>query len=215
VKISDLDSDDPDKFFAAFEGVLKVLQADYKRCTEEVSSLNKYVQVWRSQVDASLMPNQIRFFLNDFFYVFLNVFDECLLLWTGSIRRVHHQKRCKSLVHNRGKEQIYFKNSLGLTASSCDGLQYEYKKWKSKRIGKIKQSSLATLDTLRVDIEQAMSDCKSCAEEVLEHIKSLGTKKTKIKSSLIPYVESIKIEFISLADASISFEVFITIRCYP
>ena len=138
--------------------------------------------------------------------MYLNVFDECMIVNNGHIRRTYHKKRFKSFLRDRGHERNYFggKDKRSLNACSLDGLDYEVREclrfdWGEKKESKLEQDP--RLDSFRSDVEGMTKDCSNYMRRALDHIKSLSSvacMKIDYKSVEQHFEEKIEVNFTAL-----------------
>ena len=153
-----------------------------------------------------IAANQLEHAIRDVFKVYLNVFDECMIVNNGHIRRTYHKKRFKSFLRDRGHERNYFggKDKRSLNACSLDGLDYEVREclrfdWGEKKESKLEQDP--RLDSFRSDVEGMTKDCSNYMRRALDHIKSLSSvacMKIDYKSVEQHFEEKIEVNFTAL-----------------
>lgn len=70
------------------------------------------------------------FYIVRWFRTFVGIKDEAMLLINGELVRKYHKQQHESYIHNRGKEEKYYKITglLGLSGCCCDGLNYDLRK---------------------------------------------------------------------------------------
>ena len=150
-----------------------------------------------------IAANQVEYAITDIFKVYLNLFDECMIVNNGHVRRTYHRKKFKPFLRDRGHERTYFGGIKkgALNVCSLDGLDYEVRECRRFDWGEKKESKLEEnikLDRLRNDIEQLTKVCSDSIKSALGHIKSIipgGCMKIDAKSIERHHEEKIEVVF--------------------
>ena len=134
-----------------------------------------------------------------------------MFLLLGDIRREHHHKKFKRYIKSRGHEDKYYKGK-GCVVCSIDGLNLEYRKAGKRLNSKMKDSVPMAIDLLKSDIERARDACRDGMETVLDHLKNIGPR-SKIKVKYEHFEEEVKIDFISIDNPDVKFQVVSVVLC--